>query len=359
MSKTTSGKKTKTSRMREQTPLAPIFSARTIPEILAALQGTPLPPVPPETLPSHPDMEVADIEASEIKAAGIEDFGVEDFDMEASLTGKSILEEVMSEKAISETAFSEAFVNLINISPGGSSADNTLDRSAAPRYNVTIHEMPSSERPRERLVHVGASAVSTTELLAIQLRTGSSERSALGLAELLLSQFQGLRGLANASVEELEQVKGIGKVKAVEILAAVELGKRLAALTPEEKPCIRSPQDVANLLMPELRDLKKEHLKSLLLDSKNRVMKIMTVSIGILDSSLVHPREVFKDAIMASSAAIIIAHNHPSGDPTPSPEDKRITQRLYEAGQLLGIDLLDHIVIGDQRWISLKQIGAL
>lgn len=226
------------------------------------------------------------------------------------------------------------------------------------RYTVTMHELPNTERPRERLIHFGASVLSTTELLAIQLRAGTRERSALGLAEQVLTQCEGLRGVATASLEDLEKIKGIGPVKAVEILASVELGKRLVALAPEERPCIRGPQDVANLLMPEMRDLKKEYLKSLLLDSKNRVMKIQTVSIGILDSSLVHPREVFKDAIVASSAAIIVAHNHPSGDPTPSPEDKRITQRLHEAGQLIGIDLLDHIVIGDNRWVSLKQIGT-
>jgi len=226
------------------------------------------------------------------------------------------------------------------------------------RYTVTMHELPSNERPRERLLHLGPSVLSTTELLAIQLRAGTKERSALGLAEQVLTHCEGLRGIATATVEDLAKVKGIGPVKAVEIMATVELGKRLVALAPEERPCIRGPQDVANLLMPEMRDLKKEYLKSLLLDSKNRVLKIQTVSIGILDSSLVHPREVFKDAIIASAAALIIAHNHPSGDPAPSPEDKRITQRLYEAGQLIGIDLLDHIVIGDNRWVSLKQIGA-
>jgi DNA repair protein RadC len=218
--------------------------------------------------------------------------------------------------------------------------------------------MPQSERPRERLLHYGPAVCSAAELLAIQLRIGTRERSALGLAELLLKEFEGLRGVACASIEELSRVKGVGEVKAVQILAAVELSKRLAVLNNDERPAIHSPQDVANLLLPELRDMKKEYLKSLLLDSKNKVMKIHTVSIGILDSSLVHPREVFKDAIIASAASIIVAHNHPSGDPTPSIEDKRVTQRLYEAGQLIGIDLLDHVVIGDNKWVSLKQIGA-
>ena len=145
----------------------------------------------------------------------------------------------------------------------------TRERTSVERYNVTIHELPSNERPRERLTHFGASALSTTELLAISLRTGSLERSAVGVAELLLSEFGGLRGVANAGVEQLKKVKGIGEAKAVEIIAAVELGKRLSALSNEERPCIRSPQDVANLLMPEMRDLKKEHLKSLLLDSNS------------------------------------------------------------------------------------------
>lgn len=229
----------------------------------------------------------------------------------------------------------------------------------AVRYTVTIHELPQDERPRERLVKHGASVCSAAELLAIQLRTGSQERSALGLGELLLKEFDGLKGVANATIEQLSALKGVGEVKAVQIAAAVELGKRLAVLSDEERPAIRCPQDVANLLMPELRDAKKETLKSLLLDTKNRVQKVMTVSVGILDSSLVHPREVFKDAIVASAAALIVAHNHPSGDPTPSAEDKRITQRLAEAGQLIGIELLDHIVIGDNRWVSLKERGLL
>lgn len=227
------------------------------------------------------------------------------------------------------------------------------------RYTVAIRELPAEERPRERLLHHGAAAVSTAELLAIQLRTGTQERSALGLAELLLSQFGGLKGVACATAEELSRIKGVGPVKAIQIAAAVELGKRLALFASEDKPVIRCPQDVANLLMPELRDVKKEHLKSLLLDTKNGVMKICTVSVGILDSSLVHPREVFRDAIASASASIIVVHNHPSGDPTPSPEDKRITQRLAEAGQIIGIELLDHIILGDNRWVSLKERGLL
>jgi DNA repair protein RadC len=232
------------------------------------------------------------------------------------------------------------------------------DRPETTRYDITIKERASDERPRERLEKLGASALSVTELLAIQLRTGSLEQSALGLAGELLHAFGGLRGLAAASREELCRVKGIGPVKAIEICAAVEISRRLSVLSADEKPCIRSPQDVSNLLMAEMRDLKKEHLKSLILDSKNRVMKTCTVSIGTLDSSLVHPREVFRDAILASAAAIIVVHNHPSGDPSPSAEDRRITQRLHECGELLGVALLDHIILGDNRFVSLKERGV-
>jgi DNA repair protein RadC len=227
------------------------------------------------------------------------------------------------------------------------------------RYTVTIRELPTNERPRERLLHQGAASLSNSELLAIQLRIGTQERSALGLAELLIARLGGLRGVATATVEELSRVKGIGPAKAAEILAAIELGRRVHMMVPEDRPTICSPQDVVNLLQSELRDASKEHFKSLLLNAKNQVVKVCTVSVGTLDSSLVHPREVFKDAINASAAAIIVAHNHPSGDPAPSAEDRRITQRLFEAGELLGIDLLDSVIIGDGRWVSLKQLGAL
>ncbi len=225
------------------------------------------------------------------------------------------------------------------------------------RYSITIREMPDEERPRERMLLAGPSALSSAELIAILLRTGTQERSALGLGEYILSQFGGLRGVACAGVESLTTVKGIGSTKAVQIQAAVELGRRIAVIDAENRPCIQSPQDVANLLMPELRDLQQEHFKSLLLDSKNKVIKSYTVTKGILDSSLVHPREVFREAIVASAASIIVAHNHPSGDPTPSPEDRKVTARLLEAGNIVGIDLLDHIVIGHNRWVSLKQMG--
>ena len=225
------------------------------------------------------------------------------------------------------------------------------------RYTVTINEMPSDERPRERLLKFGPSALSTAELLAIHFRTGTRERSAVGLAELLLSTFGGMKAVANASVTELQKVKGIGEVKAIEIAASVELGRRLAALSSEDRPTISGPTDVEHLLMPELRDATREHFKGLLLDSRNKLIKIVTISVGTLDTSPAHPREVFTEAIRSNARSLIIAHNHPSGDPSPSGEDVVVTKRMAEAGKLLGIELLDHIILGDNRSVSMKERG--
>ena len=227
------------------------------------------------------------------------------------------------------------------------------------RYTISIREMPSDERPRERLEKYGASSLSTAELLGIHFRTGSTERSAVGLGELLLSQFGGIKGVANASLEELTKVKGIGKVKAIEIAASVELGRRLAAHSAIDRPLINGPKDVEYILMPELRDQQKEVFKALSLDSKNRLLKAETISIGTLSNSFAHPREVFRSAILANAASLIIAHNHPSGDPTPSPQDIQVTRRLKEAGDVIGIELIDHIILGDNRSISLHETGLL
>ncbi len=227
------------------------------------------------------------------------------------------------------------------------------------RYTCKIQEMPSDERPRERLLRLGPSACTSSELLAILMRTGSHERSALGLADEIIRRFGGLKGAANASIDEMQGVKGIGEVKAIEIAAAVEIGKRLAIVSEGEKPSIQKPQDVANLLMPELRDERREHLKGLMLDTKNRLIKVISISTGTLDSSLVHPREVFREAIIATAASLILVHNHPSGDPTPSEEDKRVTTRLAGVGREIGIELLDHIILGHNRFISMKEKGML
>ena len=227
------------------------------------------------------------------------------------------------------------------------------------RYSPTIRELPPQERPRERLHAYGASALTTAELIAILIRVGNGERSAVSLGEHLLAHFGSIKGIAVASAEELGGVHGIGEAKAAQLKAAIEFGNRLSLFAEEARPAIGSPLDVSNLLMPELRYLKKETLKSLLLNTKNRVLAIKTVSIGDLSSSIVHPREVFKDAIVASAASIIIAHNHPSGDPAPSAEDVSVTKRLMQAGEILGIDLLDHIILGDGVFASLKERGLI
>lgn len=233
-----------------------------------------------------------------------------------------------------------------------------MEDAPGERYRLAIRDLPAAERPRERLLHHGPEALSTSELLAILLRTGTTRESALGLAERIVATFGGLRGIAGATIAQLGQVKGVGPVKAIEIKAAMELGKRLQALSPEIRPTIRSPADVANLVMSELRRETREHLKAILLDTKNQVLRIVTVSVGSLNESIVHPRELFHEAIRHVAASVIVVHNHPSGDPTPSPEDIAVTRRLRDAGQILGIELLDHVVLGDGRWVSLKEQGA-
>jgi DNA repair protein RadC len=220
-------------------------------------------------------------------------------------------------------------------------------------------EMPADERPRERLARLGPDALSTAELLAILLRTGSGERHAVSLGEKVLSDFRGLRGVAAATLPELTNVHGIGPVKAIEIKAAIEFGRRLVSTSPEERPKIRSPRDVYDRLGPGLRDEKREHFIVLMLDTKGGVILDYEVSVGDLSSSIVHPREVFKMPVHYSAASIIAAHNHPSGDPSPSAEDAAVTRRLVEAGEILGIEVLDHVVLGDGRWASLKEKGLM
>lgn len=229
-----------------------------------------------------------------------------------------------------------------------------------PTYHLTIKDLAPDERPRERLMAYGAASLSNAELLAILLRTGTTRESAVHLAQRVLREAGDLRGIAVAGVQDLTQVHGIGPAKAVEIKAMVELAKRLAVAGGELRRVVQSPADAAVLLMEELRHERQEHFKILLLDSKNQVLgKPVTVTIGTLNSSLVHPREVFRPAITQSCAAVILAHNHPSGDPTPSREDLDVTKQLVSAGKILGIDVLDHIVIGDNRFVSLKERGLM
>ncbi|SHK61044.1 RadC family protein [Desulforamulus aeronauticus] len=222
-----------------------------------------------------------------------------------------------------------------------------------------IRELPPEQRPRERMLKEGATSLSDIDLLAIMLRTGTAKSSAMELAAAILSRFKDLRVLSQATIEELSEIKGIGPVKAVQVKAALELGRRLAALPAEERPIIRCPEDVCSLLMEDLRNLDREYFLALLLNTKNQVLAKETISIGTLNASMVHPRELFKVAIRRSAAAVILVHNHPSGDPTPSREDITLTKRLQEAGEIIGIDVLDHIVIGDNRFTSLKSKGLI
>lgn len=227
------------------------------------------------------------------------------------------------------------------------------------RGRWTLKDLPPEVRPRERLARDGARSLSDAELLAIILRTGTQEETALELAQRLLYQFGGLQGLHQCSLAELAEVKGVGMAKACQIKAAIEMGRRAFESTRTEKVTIRSPSDVARLLMSEMRYLDREHLKAVLLNTRNMVLDVVTISVGTLNASLAHPRECFKEAIRQSAAAVIFVHNHPSGDPSPSPEDISLTRQLVEAGKLLGIEVLDHVIIGDGTFVSLKERGLM
>ncbi len=230
---------------------------------------------------------------------------------------------------------------------------------------VRMADLPVEERPRERLERLGTSNLSTVELLAILIETGTRKRNALDVAQGLLSwaeedgahDGQSLRRILQASFEELCRLEGIGRSKACKIKAAMELGRRLTA-EALPKTLINSPRDIGNLLMEEMRHLEQEHFRVVHLGVKNQVLGVDLVSVGTVGSSLVHPREVFKHSIRKNATGVILVHNHPSGDPSPSREDFEVTRRIAEAGRILGIEVVDHIVIGDRRYSSLREQGA-
>jgi DNA repair protein RadC len=228
---------------------------------------------------------------------------------------------------------------------------------ALTEYYPTIKELPEGDRPRERLEHYGAAALSTAELLAIILRVGTKDENVIRLAQRLLMCYGGLAGLAQAPFVELTEIKGLGPAKTTQLKAAFELGKRLQVAAPHDRPVVKSPADAANLLMMEMAPLEQEHLRTVIMDSKNHVLKIHTVYVGSVNAAQVRVGELFREAIRMNAAALIVAHNHPSGDPTPSPEDVHVTRQIVEAGKLLNVDVLDHLVIGQQRWVSLKERG--
>lgn len=223
-----------------------------------------------------------------------------------------------------------------------------------------IKELPQEERPREKMLTKGVQALSNAELVAILLRTGTKDDSVLRVAERLLKKYEqlGIAGLGSIGPHELRKIKGIGPVKAVTVVAAIELGKRLNGLAIA-KPIIRAPKDVADLFMARLRYEPREHFLLVLLSTKNHVLATPTISIGSLNASIVHPREVFHEAINHSAAAVILVHNHPSGDPTPSSEDIALTRKLVDVGEILEIHVLDHLIIGDNKYVSLKEQGII
>lgn len=222
-----------------------------------------------------------------------------------------------------------------------------------------LRDIPLEERPRERMIQYGAGVLSNSELLAILLRTGTRHESAIHMAQRILVGTGGIRGLIDFSLEELTKLNGIGPAKAVQLKAGIELGQRLAKARLPDTGNIRNPRNVAEMVMEQLRYLQKEHFVCLFLNTKNHIIAQETLSIGSLNASIVHPREVFRAAIKCGSASMICIHNHPSGDPTPSPEDISMTRRLCEVGEIVGIDVLDHIIIGDGEFISLKEQGLM
>jgi DNA repair protein RadC len=224
---------------------------------------------------------------------------------------------------------------------------------------LSVREIPAEDRPRERLLAHGTSVLSSTELLAVLLQTGTPAASATDLAGRLLAAFGSLEAVSRARPDELTQQAGIGPAKAGAVLAAFELGRRVQAAPAARRPQIRTPGDVAALVGPQMRHLDREHFRAVLLNTRHEVLDVTGVAVGGLDSAPIHPREVFKEAIRRSAAAVILVHNHPSGTPEPSTDDLRITSRLQQAGRVVGIEVLDHVIIGDGQFVSLRERGAL
>ncbi len=225
---------------------------------------------------------------------------------------------------------------------------------------LSIKGLPPEERPRERLYHVGAQDLSLQELLAVLFGRGSKDAGALVLAFRLLETFGDLVSLGRASLDDLRKISGVGFARASQLVAAFELGKRFARLSRAQTlgAAIRGPEDVAGIFMDEMKHYDKEHFKAALLNTKNQVLKVVTISIGSLNASIVHPREILKPAISASAASIILVHNHATGDPSPSREDVEFTKRFAKCGELIGIQLLDHVIVGSGGYRSLKEAGA-
>ena len=225
------------------------------------------------------------------------------------------------------------------------------------KNSYRISDLQQSDRPRERLEKLGAKSLSDAELLAILIRAGIPGENAVQVGQRLIKEFGGLYGIHRADFEDVCQLKGIGPAKAAQIKAAIELGRRMARENLDEQPAIHSPQDAADLLLYEMSALEQEEVRVILLDTRNRVLKIDFIYRGSLNTSNIRIGELFKAALKRSAASIIVVHNHPSGDPSPSPDDIAITRAIIQAGKLLDLEVLDHLVIGRGRFVSLKERG--
>jgi len=218
-----------------------------------------------------------------------------------------------------------------------------------------VKDTPASDRPREKLDRIGSSGLGDNELLAIVLGQGSRHATVLSTANDVLDAVGGLRGLGRTALGDLRRIRGIGPVRAAQIIAAIELGRRTVATVASERPRLNHPAALAAYLLPLYGARTVEHFGIVMLDTRHRLIRTSVLSVGSLDSTIVHPREVFREAAAASAAAIVLFHNHPSGDPTPSEEDLAITRRLLEAGRIIGIDVLDHVIVARESYASFKE----
>jgi DNA repair protein RadC len=222
-----------------------------------------------------------------------------------------------------------------------------------------MKELPLDDRPREKLARVGASALGDTELLAIVIGHGTRRRDALTLATDVLSALGGLRGLARSGLPDVQRATALGPARAARVLAAVELGRRTLVRSREERPRFLVPSEVAAYLIPQFGDRTVEHFGVVLLDAKRRLLRTSVLSVGTLDASVAHPRDIFREAALGGASAIIVFHNHPSGDPTPSRDDVELTRRLVAAGEIVGIDVLDHLILAEMRYFSFREAKQL
>lgn len=222
-----------------------------------------------------------------------------------------------------------------------------------------MNELPLSDRPRERLARMGVAALGDAELLALVLGSGTRRRGALAVAQAVLAAAGGASGLLQVSVDELRQVEGVGAVRAARLLAAAELGRRALVARVDERPRFRSPQDIARYLLPLHGGHREERCGVVLLDARYRLIRTTVLSVGTQDAALIQPRDIFRVALLASATSVVVFHNHPSGDPEPSPADVQVTARLAQAGDMVGIKLIDHIILGAGRYYSFKSQGEV